>query len=258
LRPYWVNTGDDVLLKKLMLSGSQSIKDYMQRLIEGEKITLKLNEHLIFSELETNIDAVWNLLLFAGYLKVENVRTENRATVGEVSIPNIEVYTVYRDKIQSWFAESISNSNQEELLRAVLSGNELAFKFLFTGFVTRIASVHDTAENHTENFYHAFMLGLFALLERTYIVKSNKESGMGRYDIALIPRVAGKSGVLFEIKTPSSIRKETMESAIIEAENQIKSKKYDTELIQHGANPIHRFAIAVKGKSVEVKLVTED
>ena len=118
-----------------------------------------------------------------------------------------------------------------------------------------MVSFYDTADNRTEHFYHAFLLGLLARLDSTYLIRSNGESGFGRYDICLIPKDLTRKGIVMEIKAVRPRRGETLPSRLAEARSQLLSNQYDTELIAHGVTDTLLLAIAVEGKEVVVEEV---
>jgi hypothetical protein len=117
----------------------------------------------------------------------------------------------------------------------------------------RKSSYYDTGKNQTEHFYHAFLLGLIARLDFQYTIRSNGESGLGRYDICLIPKDRSKKGIVMEIKAPRRGRNETLEDCLAAAREQINARQYDTELTAAGVTDIVRLAIAVDGKKVIVE-----
>ncbi len=131
----------------------------------------------------------------------------------------------------------------------------MAFGTYLADFVARVASFYDTAKGRAEHFYHAFLLGLLARLNGQYHIRSNRESGYGRYDICLIPKDPARKGIVMEIKAPALGSKETLEDCIAAARTQALSKRYDTELQAHGVKDILRIAIAVEGKNVVVEQV---
>ena len=158
--------------------------------------------------------------------------------------------------IDLWLAEDIQIADRSKMLKALLAGDVATFEAHFQRFVVQVFSFHDAVKPAPESFYHAFILGLIASLDDHFFIRSNRESGFGRYDIALIPRPGRQArGVIFEIKSPDEARNETLETALAEAEAQFLQKKYETELADLGVATVLRLAVAVQGKLAKVKNV---
>jgi hypothetical protein len=253
--PYWVNTGGHDLLKRLFFGKEADVKEQLSTFMRGESLYAYVDEFLTFRGLETTPDAILSLMYFAGYLRAGEQKTVDLLTRYELSIPNREVWLAYRSTLMAWFNEDLSRSFNDSLLQALLSGQVTAFGARLADFVVNVASFYDTAKDRTEHFYHAFLLGLLARLDADYHIRSNRESGFGRYDICLIPKDASKKGVVMEIKAPALGSKETLEDCIAAARTQILDNQYDTELLAHGVTDILRLAIAVDGKKVIVEEV---
>ncbi|MFN0037356.1 MAG: AAA family ATPase [Saprospiraceae bacterium] len=253
LRPYWVNTSGNELLKRLFFAKSNDIRPLLERLVRSEKITVRLSEHLVFKELEENEIAVLNLLYFSGYLRAENPQPEGDFTTFDLSIPNREIRSAYQETVLSWLRSDLRDDLKDPMLNALLTGDVLTFEEFLSDFVVRVFSFYDAEKNRPEHFYHAFLLGLLVRLDVRYRIRSNIESGFGRYDICLIPRDAAQKGVVMEIKAPNLRRNETLEQALEEAEKQVFRQKYATELADLGVTDVLHLAIAVCGKEVRVK-----
>ncbi|MBE2209301.1 MAG: AAA family ATPase [Saprospiraceae bacterium] len=255
LRPHWVNTGGHDLLKRLFFNEQSGIKDKLEELLRGGAIELYVDEFLTFRGLETNPDAVVSLMYFAGYLRVVGEFRRGDRIIRQLSIPNREVRLAYEDTLMAWFNEDLGRSFNDTLLEALLAGQVQAFGAYLADFVVKVVSFYDTAKGRAEHFYHAFLLGLLARLDAKYRIRSNRESGYGRYDICLIPKNASQRGIVMEIKSPAIGSKETLEDCIVAARTQVLDKKYDAELTAHGVTDILRLAIAVEGKELIVEQV---
>lgn len=255
--PYWVNTGGSDLLKRLFFGREANIKPSLEALMRGQTFYAQIDEFLTFRGLETNPNAVLSLLYFAGYLRAEEQKVVDSRIHHELAVPNKEIRLVYDDTVLAWFREDLAEAFGDPLLQALLSGDVSAFGARFAGFVLRVFSYYDTAIDQAEHFYHAFLLGLIARLDCQYRIRSNGESGLGRYDICLIPRDTSKKGIVMEIKAPRLGRKETLEHCMAAAREQIEAGKYDTELSAAGIADVLRLAIAVDGKAVLVEEVGE-
>jgi Predicted AAA-ATPase/PD-(D/E)XK nuclease superfamily len=257
LRPYWVNTSGNELLRKLFFGKKANVSQYLEELMNGKKINIELSEHLVFNEIEKNDLAVLNMLYFSGYLRAENPKAIGESFFYDLSIPNREVLKAYKDTVIAWLKVDLEDEIKEPMLRALITGDVLTFEEYLSDFVVRVFSFYDADTRKPENFYHAFLLGLLVRLDFTYRIRSNVESGFGRYDICLIPKDVTKKGIIMELKSPNLRRDETLANALTEAENQMARNKYDTELKSLGVTDILRLAIAVSGKDLKVKEAKE-
>jgi len=200
-------------------------------------------------------ESIWSFLLMSGYLKSIKKDIREDGIYCTLCPPNKEIFYFYRNIIKSWFRETISGGSVEKMLKALLTGDMETFRYIFTNTVMQTVSVYDTGKNTSENFYHAFVLGMFVYLDKEYEIKSNRESGLGRYDVLIIPKNINKKGIIIEFKKTNENEKETIEAALERAKKQIIAKKYETELIQRGIKDIMRLAIAFEGKEVLITMV---
>ncbi len=253
LKPYWVNTSQDTLLRKLLFNDRGGIKKQLEQLLSGEKLKVRLLNHLTFHELYEHQQSAWTLLTMSGYLNSEGIKGENYYHL--VSIPNKEVREAFTESIIDWIQRDIKASSREMMLEALTEGRIKDFEWELAEFVLRVFSYHDTERRYTENFYHAFFLGLLAGLEHRYRLTSNREAGYGRYDICMMPINPTDLGIVIEIKAPEADTDETIQDALASAVAQLEQKKYDAALAAAGVNKILRVAIAVQGKVVKVKSV---
>lgn len=253
---FWVNTSDNALVRELMFNKANSIRNELEALIRGEWLHIRLEKNLSFLELETKIHAVWNVLLFAGYLTFSDIEYSTTLTYCKVKIPNYEVNNVFHRFIQGWIETQIRDSEHEDMLAALLLGEVLIFKKIFKRFVEAVFSFHDTAGTMPEKFYHAFILGLMVKLEASYHILSNREIGYGRADICLIPKKdKNKLGIIIEIKAPDKSEKETLEMGLEMAEKQTITRNYAAIMLQYEIPNFIAIAIAVQGKKCLVKQV---
>jgi Predicted AAA-ATPase/PD-(D/E)XK nuclease superfamily len=252
LDTYWVNTSENRLLRSLLFNRTSGISDQMEALMLGQKVNMEIEKNLIFSDLATHRSAVWSMLLQAGYLRCENPQPNSRY---DLSIPNYEVREVYRKSINSWTVDDLKASTQEPMLQALLNGHTDLFEGHLSEFVERVFSYYDTTHGQAEHFYHAFFLGLLARYEYAYHIRSNREAGKGRYDIALFPKNPAHRGVLIEIKAPVGLKDLSLDDGLDAAENQLLERRYDAEMTAQGIQHITRMAIAVRGKEVRVREV---
>jgi hypothetical protein len=223
-------------------------------LLSGGAVPKVVSEHVVLRELETDTNAVWNLLLMSGYLTARGVELREGELHAEVAIPNEEVKYVFRTSVRSWVQAGLGGADRvEALLRAMLRGEEETFGKLLTKLVANTFSYHDTGGREPERVYQAFLLGLLVQLEGTHRVRSNRESGYGRYDVAVIPRQVGQPGVVLELKEVDDGAGETVEQALENALAQVRDRGYGAELREAGAEPAHAYGIAFDGKRVWVR-----
>lgn len=253
LRPYWVNTSDNALVRQVVSRGSDGFKMELEVLLKGGILVKKINEDIAYPDIEKSSDSVFSFLLFSGYLKAVSFKIQNKFTVAHLQIPNLEVEYLFEQFIMNWFTESIEQNNYDLMLKSLLDGDIDIFGRVFRDFVLNSFSFFDTQGKDSEKVYHAFVLGLLISLNDTHEVKSNRESGYGRYDVMLIPRQPEKTGVIFEFKKVDVDCGETLETACEMALEQIINKNYKQELVDRGIKNILSLAISFNGKKVLVR-----
>ncbi len=251
-KPYWINSSSNDLIKKLLLKGDNNVKLELEELIEGKSISKVIDDNIVMSEVEDSNENIWSFLLMSGYLKA--IKTENVEGLlnCELKIPNQEVLIFYNNLIKKWFSETITNQKYELMLETLISGNIKVFEGIFKEFVINNLSYFDASGKEPERVYHAFVLGMLISLSNDYEVKSNKESGYGRYDVMIIPKEVSRAGIIIEFKKIDYFLDDTVEQATKDALKQIEKKKYETELVQKGVQNIIKLAIVFKGKEVKV------
>ncbi|AWI05762.1 AAA family ATPase [Clostridium drakei] len=252
LQPYWINTSSNDLVKSLITKGGHQLKSELEDLIQDKSITKEINENIEMKEIDKSTENVWSFLLLSGYLKtVKNTRKPDGRLVCELAIPNIEVKYLYNEIIMSWLKESVNNDEFNLMLNSLTNGDIENFEDIFADYVVKSFSYFDIGDE-SENFYHAFVLGILVALNNKYRVKSNRESGYGRYDIMIIPKDIGKNGIIIEFKKVNKRRKETLNTAAENALAQIKTMNYRQELIELRVKNIIELGIAFEGKDVFV------
>ena len=258
LKPHWVNTSSNDIIKQIITRSGKAVKQELEELIEGKSITKQINESIVFGDIEKSSDTIWSFLLFSGYLKAENIEMIEELTLCDLSIPNNEVRYLYKEIIMSWFNESIYSDKLEMMLKALTLGDTETFEDVFSEFVSKTFSYFDPSGDYPENLYHGFVLGLLISLNKTHEVKSNRESGFGRYDVMLIPKEVGNRqacslGIIIEFKKVNKKRGETLEKAADNAIDQIEKKAYRTELINRGIKNVLSLGIAFEGKEIMMR-----
>ena len=255
LAPYWVNTGSDVLLRHLLADGPSQIRMGVESLIQGEPIRSVINDKLAFPDLLAKPSNIWSFMLFSGYLKATDPVLNNDDLIEyELQIPNREVKTVYRTIIQSWIdGGPVKNDRLELMLQALKENNMPIFQRTLNDFVVNTLSYYDTSGREPEKVYQAFLLGML-VSSGAYEVSSNRESGLGRYDILLRPRDLSRQGVIMELKLYDPMYDESVESVLDSALRQIEDKQYAATLRAAGVTDILKMAITFDGKRVWVKM----
>ena len=170
----------------------------------------------------------------------------------ELKIPNKEVHIFYKNLIVKWFKETLNNQKYNTMLTALISKDIEVFEEIFSDFVMKNMSYFDVSGEEPEKVYHAFVLGMIVSLADKYEVKSNKESGYGRYDVMLIPRNPSKLGIIIEFKRIKDTPLKTMDEGVKDALDQIEENKYEAELQDRGITDIWKLAIVFKGKRVKI------
>jgi len=253
-RPYWLNTSDNAIVEKLLTRGGKELKRELESLIAGDSVEKSIEESIVFGEIEQREDLLWSFLLFGGYLKYLSSRwDENREKqYYQLAIPNREVRKAYTDLVERWFTSKFDYEKLETMLRALREGELRLFEQLFQEMVVQIFSYHDFGAE-SEKVYQAFVTGLLVWLGGDYELKSNRESGYGRYDLMIIPKNKEQLGYVIEFKKVSTYDQETVETAVAKAFAQIEAKAYEAELRGRGVKTIRKLAIVFEGKKVWVK-----
>lgn len=251
LAPYWVNTSDNALMKRLITQGAGEIKSDIEELLQGNVIEKHIDEGIIFANLERSPNSIWSLLLFSGYLTL--TETPTYGVPCKLCIPNTEIRELYRSMIAEWFEMSIHNSKYHQLLESLVSGDIDTFVLIFQEFLLSSVSFFDISGDEPEKVYHAFVLGLLLGLKGRYDVKSNRESGYGRYDVLLIPHNKNGLGIVMEFKKINPFEAIDLESAVASALTQIATRNYDKELRDRGISRILHVGLAFKGKNVSIR-----
>lgn len=258
LSPYWVNTGDNTLVKKLFIGSSIDFKAQLEKLLKGEAVERIINESLIFDQLEQSEAALWTLLLMAGYLKVDSLEETGQGPLCRLKIPNKEVKDLYRTIIAEWLSGVDDVSIFNDFLKNLLLGNMEAFERHLEKIMLQTISVHDLGSRSPEKFYHGFILGLISGIDQKhYQINSNRESGYGRFDIIIIPKDIEKLGIIIEVKSKASPVISDLKRAAVEAIEQIDKKQYTAILSQQQIKNCLKIGIAFSGKHFAISYQRE-
>ena len=287
---YWTDSSSNGIVNKLIKTGTPDVKEAMAVLISGGVIEKKIDEQIVFDQLDKNEDAIWSLLLASGYLCIESYKEVGRLKrkIYGLKLTNLEVERMFEVMIEQWFGEEKFNYNN--FVKSLLNGdiesmNEYmnrvtrgVISYFDTGKTPsdeepeRLASCYDcrgvangsslnccsnlyAMTEKSSHFYHGLVLGLMVDQVDNYILNSNRESGFGRYEIMLEPIDKNNEkypGIVIEFKVFNPKKEDTLEETVKNALRQIKEKDYDAELIKRGVKEenIYHYGFAFKGKEV--------
>ncbi len=255
---YWANTSANSLVGKLIREGNPDVKQTMEALLDGKELAVKIDEQIVFNQLNKKRNAIWSLLLASGYLKIirapEGCIDEDQFY--RLAITNKEVRDMFRNMIVEWFEEVYTQYN--DFIQSLMSNNVDAMNFYMNRVSEGMFSCFDVSNGGSryvepEKFYHGFVLGLIVDLEGKYHIRSNRESGLGRYDVMLEPVDKNDTAFVFEFKSMKPYNPEkTLEEAVKTALKQIREKNYDAELVARGVpkEKIRHYGFAFEGKTV--------
>lgn len=246
-KAFWQSTGSNEIIGEIIQAATPEITKDLYKLLCGEKIAAYIDTGVIYPEVPNNPYSIYSFLLVAGYLKVANIYPQSDGNfMCDVAIPNKEITFVYEKEVLN---RTNQNSLAISISQAIFSKDTQKLQALLEDFMVKSISSIDGAN---EGFYHGMMLGLCAILGNRYKIRSNRESGLGRFDIQLMPLTKGMPGFIFEFKHTKD--EHTDLSALADsALQQIEAKKYDTELRDNGVNSIISIGIAFRGKSAVVR-----
>lgn len=250
---YWVNTGKNEILEDVLRSATDDIMQKLHSLLQGEKVIARIDQNVVYRSLSEAPDNIYSMLLVAGYLKTPKKELQADGTyLCEVSIPNREIAAVYKSEILSHLLQigAVTRTTADRIAESLFSNDYKKLQKAIAEYMDKSISFFDAG---TEGFYHGLVLGLIALMDNQYEIKSNRESGDGRYDICLLPRENQYPGIIMELKWKSNLSEEKLGGLADEALAQINKKRYDAELKERGIHDIMKFGIAFSGKRVCVR-----
>ena len=246
-KAFWQSTGSNDIIGEIIGTATPEINENLYKLFCGNTITTYVDTSVIYPEVHSNPYSIYSFLLVAGYLKVAAIYPQNDGNyMCDVAIPNKEILYVYEKEVLN---RTNQNNVSISIHQAIFSKDASKLQSLLEDFMLKSISTMDGA---SEAFYHGMMLGLCAVLGSQYKVRSNRESGLGRFDIELLPAVKNMPGFIFEFKHTKDINVD-LDSLANSALRQIDDMKYDTELRDFGVEDIVKIGIAFRQKSAVVK-----
>ncbi|MEZ4529171.1 MAG: AAA family ATPase [Desulfobacterales bacterium] len=248
--PYWINTGDTSLMDRLATKGGQEIREEIGRLLEDRTVERPVYETIVMRDLDIRDDLLWSFLLFSGYLKPAGEPVYRN--IYPLAIPNEEVKLAYEELVIRWFSEKIESNCLLDMIRGLETGDAVLFERLLRRVVMQIMSFHDLA-GKSEKVYHALVLGMLVWMSGKYDIRSNRESGYGRFDIMLKPKDTKKTGIVIEFKVVDGTGAEDYKEVLEDAMKQIQDRQYAAELAASGIKDILEIAVAFRGKELWVK-----
>ncbi len=255
---YWANTSANGLVNSLIRTGNSDLKQKMETLLQGKSFVTELDEQIVYDQLDDDDNAVWSLLLAAGYLKTLNLEYVGvrKTKMYTLAVTNLETLGMFEAMVKGWFKGSV-RIVYNEFIKAMLSDNVRMMNVFMNKVALNTFSSFDSGnkpseETEPERFYHGFVLGIVVNLADTYRIRSNRESGYGRYDVMLIPLDRSGKAFIFEFKVLNPYEDErTLEETLASARAQIEEKHYEAELISEGFAPgqIRKYGFAFQGKT---------
>lgn len=258
--PYWANTSSNSLAGTVIREGNVQTKEAFETLLRGDSIITELDEQIVYGQLDLDEDAIWALLVASGYLKVKRHWIDasqfgSWKQLYELELTNFEVRVTFANIVRGWFAQASGDYNA--FIKALLNDDTEAMNAYMNRVSQRIFSTFDVGkkpseQSEPERFYHGFVLGLMVELIDQYEVKSNRESGFGRYDVVLKPRDIRKKAMILEFKVFNPNKETVLEDTVKNALKQIKEKNYAAELLEAGIvkENIKMYGFAFKGKKI--------
>lgn len=244
--PYWNNTSSNAIVRDLVERAEPKSKLEIEQLVAGKTIVKPVHEDITYADIYRTADNLWNFLFFTGYLKVVSISMIGDIRYVELAIPNREVRYIYNSTIINWFRDEIKMKNLSILYKSIVDGDTDLFQEELSSLLMKSISYMDGREE----FYHGFLLGILENM-KDYLVTSNREGGMGRYDIAIRHLDVSKTPVILELKVSDTFK--GMEAACDEALKQIEDKHYNDWLPDEGYTEVLDYGIAFFKKQCRVK-----
>ena len=250
---YWVNTGKNEILEDVLKLTTDDITEKLYSLLQGERVIAKIDQNVVYRSLTEDPANIYSLLLVAGYLKAPKKELQgDGAWLCEVSIPNREIAAVYKSEILSHLMQigAMGRATANKIAESLYAHDSRKLQDGIGEYMKKSISFYDAG---AEGFYHGLVLGLVALMDNQYKIRSNRESGDGRYDISMFPRDSKFPGIIMELKWDKDLNENELDSLSADALHQINEKGYDTEMRDAGIADIIKCGIAFSGKRVKIR-----
>lgn len=247
---YWVNTGRNEILTEILQMATDEDVEKLFALLQGESIIARIDENVVYRSLMDDPSHIYSVLLVAGYLKIQKKQLQFDGTyLCEIRIPNREILAVYKNEILSHLLQigAITRATTDVIAESLYANDYKKLQQAIENYMENTISFYDT---DAEAFYHGLILGLAALVDNKYKIRSNREAGDGRYDIGLWPREKTYPGIIIELKWKRNLNEKLLEALAKEALTQIDQKKYDAEMVNEGVKKIIKLGIAFSGKKL--------
>lgn len=244
--PYWSNTSSNRIVKRLIEESNERTKSMVEELINGTPIHTQIFEDVTYGTIDVNQDYIWSFLLFTGYLKIISCETVGDETYYDMVIPNVEIKSIYKNTIRSWFIDHINRDNRTDILESVIHADAEKLEDLLCTWLTNTISYFD----EQENYYHGFVTGLVSGFNG-YMVVSNRESGNGRFDLVVKQRSRWHHAAILEFKVVEKYNQ--MTKACEDALRQIEEKDYEASLRDEQYENIAKLGICFCQKRCRVK-----
>ena len=250
---YWVNTGKNEILEDVLKTATDDIQEKLFSLLQGERVIARIDQNVVYRSLTEDPANIYSLLLVAGYLKTPKKELQgDGAWLCEVSIPNREIAAVYKSEILSYLMQigAMGRGTANKIAESLYAHDTKKLQDGIEEYMMKSISFYDAG---AEGFYHGLVLGLVALMDNQYKIRSNRESGDGRYDISMLPRENKYPGMIMELKWGKDLSDEELDTLSAEALNQINENAYDTEMKEERIPDIIKFGIAFSGKKLKIR-----
>ena len=244
--PYWSNTSSNRIVKRLIEESNERTKSMVEELINGTPIHTQIFEDVTYGTIDVNQDYIWSFLLFTGYLKIISCETIGNETYYDMVIPNVEIKSIYKNTIRSWFIDHVNRDSRTDILESVIHADAEKLEDLLCTWLTNTISCFD----EQENYYHGFVTGLVSGFNG-YMVVSNRESGNGRFDLVVKQRSRWHHAAILEFKVVEKYNQ--MTKACEDALKQIEEKDYEASLRDEQYENIAKLGICFCQKRCRVK-----
>lgn len=252
---YWVNTGKNEILEDVLKVATDDITERLHALLQGERVVARIDQNVVYRSLSEDPTNIYSMLLVAGYLKTSKKQLQaDGSYLCEVSIPNKAIAAVYKSEILSHLLQigAVTRTTADKIAESLYANDYKKLQKAIAEYMDKSISFYDAG---AESFYHGLVLGLIALMDNQYKIKSNRESGDGRYDISLIPRENRYPGIIMELKWKKDLKEDGLIELANQALAQIDNNRYDAEMKEDGIHDVLKFGIAFSGKKVYISAI---